>query len=150
MANLSKTWLALMLSLGCIDAGAQTSSTPQSSAKDAAPPQTSNSQKPSASYPAAGKKAKVKFGELEFALDFKDATTMSFVGLAGPLKGVTDTVKYTAIEVAPKIYMVYWHEPNTGANVVHVQDFNRGIVYTNIAAPDGSFTNLKGTLTLNP
>ena len=44
--------------------------------------------------------------------------------------------------------MVYWHEPSTGSNVVHVQDWNTGTVWTNIAGKDGSFTNLKGTIKL--
>ena len=42
--------------------------------------------------------------------------------------------------------MVYWHEPQSGDNVTHVEDFERGEVYTNIAARDGSFTHLKGQL----
>jgi len=32
------------------------------------------------------------------------------------------------------------------ANVVHVQDWNTGTAYTNIAAKIGSFTNLRGTI----
>ena len=42
--------------------------------------------------------------------------------------------------------MVYWHEPHVGDNVVHVQDYNQGIVYTNIASRNGEFLHLKGTL----
>lgn len=44
--------------------------------------------------------------------------------------------------------MVYWHEPATATNVVHIEDFEHKTVYTNIAAKDGSFTHLKGTLQL--
>lgn len=44
--------------------------------------------------------------------------------------------------------MVYWHEPDSVTNVVHVENFKKKIVYTNIAAKDGSFTHLKGTLQL--
>lgn len=42
--------------------------------------------------------------------------------------------------------MVYWYEPHTGSNVVHVQDWNTGTVYTNIAAKDNSFPHMKGTI----
>ena len=42
--------------------------------------------------------------------------------------------------------MVFWHEPHLGDNVVHIQDYNTGIVYTNIAKPDGQFLHFKGTL----
>ncbi|MFY3001872.1 MoaF-related domain-containing protein [Achromobacter xylosoxidans] len=102
----------------------------------------------SSKFPAIGRKVQVRFGELAFELNFKDATSMTFTGLDGPFKGVQDTVRYTALEVASNIYMVYWHEPSTGANVVHVQDYDLGVVYTNIAGADGSFTNLKGVITL--
>ncbi|MCM3372918.1 hypothetical protein M3640_19850, partial [Bacillus velezensis] len=88
----------------------------------------------------------VQFGATAFDLNFKDDRTMSFVGTAGQFKGVTDTVQYTAREVRPQVYMVYWHEPSTGSNVVHVEDFERGAVDTNIAMKDGQFLHMSGTL----
>lgn len=97
-------------------------------------------------FPAINRRVLVRFGELAFELNFKDAATMSFVGVDGPFKGAQDTVTYTAVAVADQVYMVYWHEPGSGANVVHVQDYGHGVVYTNIAGADGSFTNLRGTL----
>lgn len=100
-------------------------------------------------YPLIGKKAQADFGgDFVFELDFIDNKHMTFVGVKGTQEGVTDNVIYTAIEVAPNIYMVYWIEPSTNTHVVHVQDFNRGIVYTNISNPDGTFINLKGTIRL--
>ncbi|WP_409349106.1 MoaF-related domain-containing protein [Ralstonia syzygii] len=42
--------------------------------------------------------------------------------------------------------MLYWHEPHTGMNVVHVEDLERGIAHTNIAVPDGSAQHLTDTL----
>jgi glyoxylase-like metal-dependent hydrolase (beta-lactamase superfamily II) len=103
---------------------------------------------PGGRYPAIGKKVKVSFGEMVFELDFKDDKTMSFLGLAGPFKGATDTVQYTAVAIRPKVFMVYWHEPKGGANVVHVQDFDKGVIHTNIAQPGGEFFNLSGKLEL--
>lgn len=99
-------------------------------------------------YPPIGRTAKVNFGNgtAVFDLNFKDNKTMSFIGTDGPFKGVTDTVQYMPIEVAKNVFMVYWHEPSTGSNVVHVQNYNTGTAYTNIAAKDGSFTNLSGTI----
>ncbi len=99
-------------------------------------------------FPAIGRKVLVQFGELVFELSFTDASTMSFIGVDGPYKGAHDTVRYTAVEVASNVYMVYWQEPGTGAKVVHVQNYNLGVVYTNIAGTDGSFTNLQGVITL--
>ncbi|WP_321781906.1 MBL fold metallo-hydrolase [Burkholderia pyrrocinia] len=101
-----------------------------------------------APFPAAGKTARMQFGDTEFDLHFKDDKTMSFIGTAGRFKGVTDTVQYTAREIRPQVYMVYWHEPGTGSNVVHVEDFERGTVNTNIALKDGQFLHMSGTLKL--
>ena len=89
-------------------------------------------------YPPVGKIAEARFGELVFRLDFKDGQMMSFRGVSGAAKGVTDTVRYTAVEVSRGVFMVYWHEPRVGSNVVHLQDWNTGTVYTNISARDGS------------
>lgn len=98
-------------------------------------------------YPPIGKNAEAVFGETVYLLKFKDNKTMSFVetSRAG---GIEDTVEYTAVEVAPNVFMVYWHEPSHHISVVHVQDWNNGIVYTNIARPDGSFSNMKGTIAI--
>lgn len=97
-------------------------------------------------FPAAGKKALVQFGDIGFRLDFKDDHTMTFVGTAGQYQGATDTVEYKATQIRPQVFMVYWHEPKSGDNVVHVEDFENGIVYTNIAHRNGEFQHLKGTI----
>ena len=99
-------------------------------------------------YPPVGRVATVDFGGAAFRLTFTDNRTMSFEDTSGAFQGVKDTVKYTAVEVSRNVFMVYWHEPSTGSNVVHVQDWNTGTVWTNIAGKDGSFTNLKGTIKL--
>lgn len=99
-------------------------------------------------YPPIGNKAEVRFGDTVFELTFKDNHTMSFIGTAGQFKGVTDTVEYTPVEVSKNVFMVYWNEPHTGSNVVHLQNWDTGTVYTNIAAKDHSFTHMKGTISL--
>lgn len=101
---------------------------------------------PAAPYPAAGKKVEVNFGGSIFELTFTDDRHMSFVGTTGQFKGATDSVEYVAKEIRPNLFMVYWHEPKTGDNVVHVQDFEKGVVHTNIASPDGKFLHLDGTI----
>jgi glyoxylase-like metal-dependent hydrolase (beta-lactamase superfamily II) len=100
-------------------------------------------------YPPIGRSLSVDFGTSQFELAFKDNAHMSFVGTAGRFKGTADAVAYQAVEVAPKVFMVYWHEPATGSNVVHVQDYNSGTVYTNISGKDRSFTHLRGTMAVH-
>lgn len=97
-------------------------------------------------YPPIGKTAEVNFGGTVFELRFSDNRIMAFEGTAGESKGVKDVVEYTAIEVCKNVFMVYWHEPRLGSNVVHVQDWNTGTVYTNISAKDSSFIHMKGTI----
>lgn len=97
-------------------------------------------------YPAIGRKVEADLGGMKFIIDFKDNKTMTFVGTEGALKGATDTVEYTAVEVAKNVFMVYWHESKRGDNVTHVQDYNTHVVYSNIAGTDGSFLHFKGTL----
>ncbi|WP_300685735.1 MBL fold metallo-hydrolase [Chryseobacterium sp.] len=99
-------------------------------------------------YPAIGKKVEADFGTVKFLLDFKDNQTMTFTGIAGSSKNNTDTVKYTAVEVAKNVFMVYWHEPKLNSNITEIQDYNKNIVYSNIAQPDGSLMHLKGTLSI--
>ena len=101
-------------------------------------------------FPPLGRKAEVDFGgEYLFELDFTVPGMMTFRGLKPRADGrlLTDTVKYTAVQVAPRVYMVYWTERNN-THVVHVEDYGGGVAYTNIVAPDGSFTNLRGKLRL--
>lgn len=110
-----------------------------------APPNNTQTAK-SHRYIAEGKIVQVTFGDFAFRLDFTDSQTMTFTGNGPASQGITDTVRYTAVEIRPQVYMVYWHEPGTGDNVTHVQDYPRGIVYTNIASGDGSFTHLTGQI----
>ncbi|MGJ5910110.1 MoaF-related domain-containing protein [Enterobacter sp. J706] len=97
-------------------------------------------------YPPVGKTAEVNFDGTVFELHFRDNWIMSFEGTSGVFRGVKDTVECTAVEVSRNIFMVYWHEPKVGSNVVHIQNWNTGTVYTNISAKDNSFTHLKGVI----
>ena len=100
-------------------------------------------------YPPIGRAIKMDFGAFAFRNSFKDAHHMTFLGLNGGYKGVTDSVLPTVVEVAPNVFMLYWSEPNsTKSNVVHVQNYNTGTVWTNIAAPDGKFYNMQGKLSV--
>lgn len=100
-------------------------------------------------YPPIGRAIKVDFGAFAFRNSFKDAHHMTFLGLNGGYKGVTDNVLPTVIEVSPNVFMLYWSEPNsTKSNVVHVQNYNTGTVWTNIAASDGKFYNMQGKLSV--
>lgn len=100
-------------------------------------------------YPPICRAIKVDFGAFAFRNSFKDAHHMTYLGLNGIYKDLTDNVLLTVVEVSPNVFMVYWSEPNsTKSNVVHVQNYNTGTVWTNIAAPDGKFYNMQGKLSV--
>lgn len=100
------------------------------------------------SYPAIGHQIDIHCDKMVFHLIIKNDKEMSVASVSETGKDITDIVLYKAFEIAPQVYMVFWHEPKTGANVVHIQDFKNNIAYLNIANSDGSFLNLQGTLKL--
>lgn len=94
-------------------------------------------------FPAIGHVYEAKFGDLAYRLDFADdGKKLSFTDA----EGTPMTVEYTAVNIAPQLFMVYWTEP-AGTTVTHVEDFGRGVVHTNITMPDLTFLNFTGTLT---
>jgi hypothetical protein len=60
-------------------------------------------------------------------------------------KGTSETVRMSTTEIRAGIYMISWQETSK-TTVVHVADFENGIVYANITQSDGTFLRLKGTL----
>ena len=93
-----------------------------------------------------GKKFKVNFGAYSFQLHFRSESKMTWKALTDKGFGDQETVAIKKVEIRPNVYMIYWKE-KSGTTVTHVEDFENGIVYTNITSPDLSFLNLKGTLT---
>ena len=95
------------------------------------------------SFPAPGHVYAVGLGERQFLLKFDpDGKTMTYTRP----DGTGDTLQYTAVEIRPQLFMVYWTEPKSGTRVVHVEDFERGVVLANSARTDGTFIHAKGTL----
>ena len=102
------------------------------------------------SFPGAGHVFIVDFSTTSFGaifrLNFHSDTKMSFVVLKGPNIGYTETVRIRVTRVRPCIFIVTWEEAD-GTKVVHVEDFAKGIVFSNATFPNGTFLHLKGTLT---
>ncbi len=96
-----------------------------------------------ASFPAPGHVYEINFGDRQFRVKFDtDGKTMTYTRPDGS----GDTVQYTAIEIRPRVFMVYWAELKSGNRVVHVEDFERGVVFGNTATTNGTFIHSKGTL----
>ena len=99
-------------------------------------------------YPPIGQVWQVRFGDMAFDLDFAadgKAMTYTHVGAGEAVALPQATVYYTAVPIRPGVFMVYWIEPD-GSTVTHVEDFEQGVVHTNITLPDGTFINKSGPL----
>lgn len=101
-------------------------------------------------YPAINRILQVRLNDnsVAFDLSFKADGTMSFKDVNGAFGGLEDTVNYTVKPLAEGIFMLYWSEPKSGANVVHIHNFNSNEIYSNISMPDQTFYNLHGTLAI--
>ena len=92
-----------------------------------------------------GNKFRVDFGEHVYQLHFETATQMTYAPILENGLGEVETVQTTMVEIRPDVYMVYWKEKNN-ATVVHLEDYEKGIVYSNITVNQDVFLNLKGTI----
>ncbi|HEY8026975.1 MAG TPA: hypothetical protein VIF60_20705 [Burkholderiaceae bacterium] len=97
-------------------------------------------------YPAVKHVYEAVFNDRAFRLEFDaDGKTMRFAKAEEKdFEAVAESVSYTAVAIRPGVFMVYWTE-HTGTTVVHVEDFEHEIVYTNITKPDLKFFNLSGS-----
>lgn len=98
-------------------------------------------------YVGINKKVLFNYGDDMFIIDIK-TNTLKFVGIKGKWKGLSETVNYTAVEICPKVYMLYWSESQNGSKVTQVQNWNTMDIYSNIAINE-KFYNLKGKIILS-
>jgi hypothetical protein len=99
-------------------------------------------------YPPIGQVWEVRFGDQAFHLDFAAngrEMTYTHVGDGEAVAVPQATVHYTAVPIRPGVFMVHWIEPD-GATVTHVEDFENGVVHTNITLTDLKFLNLSGPM----
>jgi len=89
-------------------------------------------------FPAIGHVYEARFGDLAFHLQFDADGGTNFAK--------AEAVRYRAMGIRPDVFMVTWTEAD-GTTVTHVEDFENGIVHTNITRPDLSFLNLSGSWT---
>ena len=97
-------------------------------------------------FPAAGHVYKVDFGLFGGTLDFHSEKKMTFdVSIKGGPQNVRETVDIQVTKIRDNVFMVHWVEK--AGSLVHVEDFEHGVVYTNAQPPGGKMMRLKGTLT---
>jgi hypothetical protein len=84
-----------------------------------------------------------------YRLRFIDAQHLDVTVMADPsyAKGTLNHFEIVMTEICSDVYMVTWVEPKTGNTVTHVEDYERGIAYTNITdLASKQFWRLKGII----
>jgi hypothetical protein len=94
-------------------------------------------------FPGLGHVVQVDFGN-KWDLHFTSLTQMTYTPAGHPI-GDGETVKIAVTPIRPGVFMVTWQEGD-GTTVVHVEDYENGVLFTNIGTADHQFFNRKGTL----
>lgn len=96
-------------------------------------------------FTAAGHVYDVDFGgDLRFRLNFKSETEATYTSLTDPED--SENVSLSVTKLRPNLFMVSWTE-KAGDTVVHIEDFENLVIYTNITTRDGAFIRKKGPIT---
>jgi len=96
-------------------------------------------------FPAVGHVYEANFGSWVHYLHFKSETVMTLTNIEGPYSGTAETVQISVTLIRPGIFMISWQEADR-TTVVHVEDYENGIVHTNVTEPRGVFIRRRGTL----
>jgi hypothetical protein len=88
------------------------------------------------------------FGPFAATLAFDAASaTVTFLVTRGSLEGKTETLPFSADEIAEGIWLVTWQEVDL-LTVVQVQDFGTGRLTSAVTTADQQFVLLNGSITI--
>ena len=91
-------------------------------------------------FPGAGHKYLADFQAFKITLNFTSATSLTYVVLnADGSAGQTETVTIKTENIAPDVYLVTWVESDN-TTVVHIEDYGRKTIITNITSPPPKFS----------
>jgi hypothetical protein len=96
-------------------------------------------------FPAVGHVYEANFGSWVHHLHFKSETVMTLTTAEDLFKGTSETVQIAVTPIRPGVFMICWQEANK-TTVVDVEDFENGIVHTNVTERRGAFIRRSGTL----
>ena len=95
-------------------------------------------------FPAAGHTFEADLGgDILVQFEYHSVNSMTIHGMKGEHKGFTETVEIRVTPVREGVYMVGWQEKNQ-TTVTHIEDFERGILYSNITLPGNRSLRLQG------
>ncbi len=97
------------------------------------------------SFPAVGHKYLVDFEAFRVQLHFTSETSMTYDNVAkdGSIVG-SETVAIKVEPIDGEIFLVTWQESDK-TTVVHIEDYGRKTIVTNITGSDLTFSQYHGT-----
>lgn len=98
--------------------------------------------------PMANRNFFADLGQLSLEMRFEPGERMTFTVVNGGglvPDGHTETVAVTSQEIRPEVFLTSWKE-ESGATITHLEDVERGRVYSRITLPDGTPIALTGTI----
>jgi hypothetical protein len=96
-------------------------------------------------FPAIGHKYLVDFVAFRVQLSFTSETSLTYYNVAadGSIVG-SETVTVKIEPIADMIFLVTWQESDK-TTVVHIEDYGKKTIVTNITSPDLTFDQFHGT-----
>lgn len=83
-------------------------------------------------------------GDMLVQFEYHSVNSMTIYGLKGEYKEFTETVDISVMLIRPRVFMVCWQEKNQ-TTVTHIEDFENGIVYSNITLLGNKSLRLQGS-----
>ena len=96
-------------------------------------------------FPAVGHVYEAHFGSWVHHLHFETETVMTLINADVPFKEYTETVQIMVIPIRPGVFLTSWQERDK-TTVVHVEDYENGLVHTSVTQRNGTLIRLSGTL----
>jgi len=95
-------------------------------------------------FPGTGHTYLVDFSAFRVELVFTSATSLTYTGISpdGTRRG-SETVEIHTEEITTNVFLVTWQESDR-TTVVHVEDYNKRTIVTNITNPDLTFKSRSG------
>jgi molybdenum cofactor biosynthesis MoaF-like protein len=101
-------------------------------------------------FPGVGHKYLVDFSAFRVELAFTSLTSLTYTGIAADgQRGSSETVAIRIEPIADDIFLVTWQESDK-TTVVHVEDFSKKTITTNITNPDLTFDQFHGSFVEAP
>ena len=96
-------------------------------------------------FPAVGHSYFVDFVAVQVELNFASETSLTYYNLdKNGNKIGSETVTIKVEPITDGIFLVTWQESDK-TTVVHIEDYNRQTIVTNITEPDLTFDQFHGT-----